>query len=67
LSLKPPESDTMQALKSGWLSAGAEELDAVSLGSDAEPESPRSPQAARASEAMPTTSAIRAVFFTASS
>jgi hypothetical protein len=39
----------------------------VSLGSDAEPESPRSPQAARASEAMPTTSAIRAVFFTASS
>jgi hypothetical protein len=58
----------MQALKSGWLSAGAEELDVVSLGSAAESfESPRSPQAVRARDATPTTSAIRAVFFTASS
>src|SRR6478672_11522759 len=66
LSSKPPESDTSHALKSGWLSAGAEllgdddgevPLSALSDG--------RLPQPARTSAAIPTIVAVRAVFFTA--
>src|SRR6478752_3607612 len=66
LSSKPPESDTSHALKSGWLSAGAELLvdsvgcELLSVLSDG-----RLPQPARTSAAIPTIVAVRAVFFTA--
>ena len=67
LSSKPPASETMHALKSGLLCAGAE---AEGLSDSVPPGlvvSARSPQPARASVATPTSAAIRAVFFTASS
>ena len=68
LSSKPPESDTMQALKSGYCS---EEVLSLSDG-DSEPVASlpsvdRSPQPARINAAMAPTAATRAVFLTAPS
>ena len=67
LSSKPPESDTMQALKSGNCSDG---VLALSDG-DSEPVASlsvdRSPQPARVNTAMAPTAATRAVFLTAPS
>src|SRR6478672_13736180 len=63
LSSKPPESETSQALKSGWLSAGAELLvDSVgeALGLSLALSEGRLPQPARTSAAMPTIAAVRA-------
>src|SRR3954451_1851508 len=66
LSLKPPESETMHALKSGCCSAGAELLlSALGVGSALLLVS-RSPQPANVSAATPmTAAATRAVFLTA--
>jgi hypothetical protein len=67
LSLKPPESETMQALKSGYCSDGAE-LVALSVGVGSSPAlgSSRSPQPAKINAATPRpAAATRAVFLTA--
>src|SRR5690606_11009739 len=73
LSSKPPSSETMQALKSGWLSVGVDSVgssdalwEAVGVGSSAdELSSSRSPHAVSARDATMMAAATRAVFFTA--
>jgi hypothetical protein len=72
LSSKPPESETMQALKLA-APAGGGLLDSVSVGSalvvESEPDvlssSPRSPQALSPRASTPTSATILAVFLTA--
>ncbi len=70
LSSKPPESETMHALKSGYCSAAGSSPDSAVSVSEADSPSgssdARSPQAAKLRAAMHATAAIRAVFiFTA--
>src|SRR5680860_334712 len=64
LSSKPPESETMQALKSGYNSAGVD-ADGVSEGVSLLLVSPRSPQLASVSAATLMSAATRVVLFTA--
>jgi hypothetical protein len=67
--LKPPESDTMQALKSGFDCAGADEDSAADGESEAAGSAvfvvPRSPQPAKVRAATAHRATTRAVFFTA--
>src|SRR5215208_4543891 len=67
LSSKPPESDTMQALKSANCSDGALELSVADGESEPLASFPvdRSPQPARTNTAMAHIAETRAVFFTA--